>query len=41
VPGWVDWYDTEESQRTLQYQSRSYEDYSNEMRLMVEALMAG
>jgi len=41
VPGWVDWYDTEESQRILQYQSRSYEDYSNEMRLMVEALMAG
>ena len=40
TPGWVDWYDTEESQRILQYQNRSYERYSDEMRAIVEALMA-
>ena len=41
TPGWVDWYDTDESQRTLLYQSRSYQHYSNEMQELVEALMAG
>ncbi len=40
TPGWVDWYDTEESQRILQYQNRSYERYADEMRAIVEALMA-
>ena len=39
-PGWVDWYDTEESQRLLGYQNRSYQRYSDEMRAIVEALMA-
>ncbi len=39
-PGWVDWYDTDESQRILQYQNRSYELYSDEMRKIVEELMA-
>ena len=39
-PGWVDWYDTEESQRLLQYQNRSYQRYSDEMHAIVEALMA-
>ena len=39
-PGWVDWYDTEESQRLLQYQNRSYQHYSGEMHAIVEALMA-
>ena len=39
-PGWVDWYDTEESQRLLQYQNRSYQHYSDEMHAIVEALMA-
>lgn len=39
-PGWVDWYDTEESQRILKYQNRSYQHYSDEMRAIVEALMA-
>ena len=39
-PGWVDWYDTEESQRLLGYQNRSYQHYSDEMRAIVEALMA-
>jgi len=39
-PGWVDWYDTDESQRILQYQNRSYEFYSDEMRKIVEELMA-
>ncbi len=39
-PGWVDWYDTEESQRVLSYQNRSYQSYSKEMQTIVEALMA-
>ena len=39
-PGWVDWYDTEESQRALSYQNRSYQSYSKEMQAIVEALMA-
>ena len=40
-PGWVDWYDTEESQRVLSYQNHSYQHYSDEMKAIVEALMAG
>ena len=39
-PGWVDWYDTEESQRVLRYQNRSYQHYADEMRKIVEELMA-
>ena len=39
-PGWVDWYDTEESQRILKYQTRSYQHYASEMRAIVEAMMA-
>ena len=39
-PGWVDWYDTDESQSLLQYQNRSYQHYSDEMRAIIEALMA-
>ena len=39
-PGWVDWYDTEESQRLLGYQNRSYQRYSNEMHAIIEAMMA-
>ena len=39
-PGWVDWYDTDESQRILKYQNRSYEFYSDEMRKIIEELMA-
>ena len=39
-PGWVDWYDTDESQRLLGYQNRSYQHYSDEMRAIVEELMA-
>lgn len=40
TPGWVDWYDTEESQSILKYQNRSYQYYSDEMRAIVEAMMA-
>ena len=40
TPGWVDWYDTEESQRLLGYQNRSYQRYSGEMRAIIEAMMA-
>ncbi len=39
TPGWMDWYDTEESQRILKYQSRSYGHYSDEMRAIVRAMM--
>ena len=39
-PGWVDWYDTEESQRLLGYQNRSYQHYSDEMHAIIEAMMA-
>ena len=39
-PGWVDWYDTEESQQLLGYQNRSYQHYSDEMRAIIEAMMA-
>ena len=39
TPGWVDWYDTEESQRILQYQNRSYQDYIAEMRALIQAMM--
>ena len=40
TPGWMDWYDTEESQRILKYQGRSYEHYSDQMRAIVQAMMA-
>lgn len=39
--GWNDWYDTEESQRILKYQNRSYEYYSDQMKAIVEEMMAG
>lgn len=39
-PGWVDWYDTEESQHILKYQNRSYQHYADEMRAIIEAMMA-
>ncbi len=38
-PGWVDWYDTEESQRVLGYQNRPYEHYAQQMRDIVQAMM--
>ena len=38
-PGWMDWYDTEESQRALGYQNRGYPHYLGEMRAIVQAMM--
>ena len=38
-PGWMDWYDTEESQRILACQNRSYQHYLDEMRAIVQAMM--
>ncbi len=38
-PGWVDWYDTEESQRVLGYQNRPYGHYAQQMRDIVQAMM--
>lgn len=39
-PGWVDWYDTTESQQLLQYQQHSYEKYLAQIRAIVEQLFA-
>ena len=39
--GWNDWYDTEESQRILGYQNRSYQHYSDEMKAIVDEMMSG
>ena len=39
-PGWNDWYDTVESQKILNYQNRSYDFYSGEMKASVEEMMA-
>ncbi len=39
TPGWMDWYDTEESQRILGYQNRSYQHYLGEMRAIIHAMM--
>ncbi|MDP6065608.1 MAG: NAD(P)-dependent oxidoreductase [SAR202 cluster bacterium] len=38
-PGWVDWYDTESSERALRYQERAYSDYTSEMRALVQTMM--
>ena len=40
-PGWNDWYDTEESQRILRYQNRSYDHYCGQMKAIVDEMMAG
>ena len=40
-PGWVDWYDTEESQRILRYQNRNYQHYIGEMRAIIQEMMEG
>jgi nucleoside-diphosphate-sugar epimerase len=39
-PGWVDWYDTMESQRLLQYQHTPYETYLSQIQAIVEQLFA-
>ena len=39
APGWVDWYDTEESQRILGYQNRSYQHYIGEMQAIIQEMM--
>ena len=41
TPGWVDWYDTSDSQPILGFQNRSYQHYSQEMRDLVAELMEG
>ena len=38
-PGWMDWYDTEESQRILAYQNRSYQHYIGEMQAIIREMM--
>ena len=39
TPGWMDWYDTEDSQRVLKYQNRSYQHYIGEMQAIIQAMM--
>ena len=41
TPGWMDWYDTEESQRILGYQNRSYQHYIGEMQAIIQEMMEG
>ena len=38
-PGWMDWYDTAESQSVLRYQNRSYQRYIGEMQAIIRAMM--
>jgi nucleoside-diphosphate-sugar epimerase len=38
-PGWVDWYDSAEAQRLLDYQHHSYEDYLNTLRQEVARML--
>jgi len=39
TPGWVDWYDTEASQRLLSYQNTSYETFLAQIKAEVDRLM--
>ena len=39
TPGWMDWYDTAESQAALGYQNRSYQSYIGEMQAIIQAMM--
>jgi nucleoside-diphosphate-sugar epimerase len=39
-PGWVDWYDTAESERLLQYQQHAYASYLDTLRQEVERILA-
>ena len=41
TPGWMDWYDTEESQSILGYQNRSYQHYIGEMQAIIQSMMEG
>ena len=41
TPGWMDWYDTEESQSILGYQNRSYQHYIGEMQAIIQEMMEG
>ena len=41
TPGWMDWYDTEESERILGYQNRSYQHYIGEMQAIIQEMMEG
>ena len=38
-PGWVDWYDTVDSQNLLNFQNRSYQQYSREMQDIIQRMM--
>jgi nucleoside-diphosphate-sugar epimerase len=40
APGWVDWYDTGESQRLLDYQQHPYPSYLDTLRQEVERMLA-
>jgi nucleoside-diphosphate-sugar epimerase len=40
APGWVDWYDTIDSQRLLEYQNNTYNAYLDTLRAEVEHMLA-
>jgi len=39
-PGWIDWYDTEDSQRLLNYQQTSWQDFLDQLTRVVEEALA-
>jgi hypothetical protein len=39
TPGWVDWYDTQESQQLLTYQNTPYETFLAQLKAEVDSLM--
>jgi len=41
VPGWCDWYDTEESQRILHYQNATYQAYLDQISADIKKMMEG
>ena len=41
TPGWMDWYDTKDSQCILGYQNRSYQHYIGEMQAIIQEMMEG
>ena len=38
-PGWCDWYDTNESQRILNYENTSYQAYLDQLRAEIGQMM--
>ncbi len=39
-PGWTGWYDTNESQRLLQYQNHAFEDFIDQLRALYQGAIS-